>query len=102
MDQNYVTRQAAGPATLDDHVAALTAIIRACIAAAGGRIPFAEYMDLALYHPRYGYYSAGVVTLGRSGDFTTSPEVDPAFGALLAEFVRRCDVALDAPPRFLL
>ena len=84
------------------HVAALTAIIRARIAAAGGRIPFAEYMDLALYHPEYGYYSAGVVTLGRGGDFVTSPEVDPAFGALLAEFVRRCDVALDAPSRFLL
>ncbi len=83
-------------------VAALGAIIRAHIAAAGGRIPFADFMDLALYHPEYGYYSAGTVTLGRGGDFTTSPEVDPAFGALLAEFVRRCDAALDHPPAFLL
>src|SRR4051794_3914671 len=102
MDHNCVTRQAAGPATLDDHVAALTALIRERIATAGGRISFPEYMDLALYHPRYGYYSAGVVTLGRGGDFTTSPEVDPAFGALIATFVARCDAALDHPPAFLL
>ncbi|MDQ2808674.1 MAG: SAM-dependent methyltransferase [Chloroflexota bacterium] len=80
----------------------LIGIIRDRIGAAGGRIPFAEYMDLALYDPDYGYYSAGVVALGRGGDFTTSPEVDPAFGAALAVFARRCDAALDHPPRFLL
>ncbi len=80
----------------------LIGIIRDRIRAAGGRISFAEYMDLALYHPQYGYYSAGVVALGREGDFTTSPEVDPAFGAALAQFARRCDAALDSPARFLL
>ncbi len=80
----------------------ITAIIRDRIRAAGGRIPFADYMDLALYQPDYGYYSAGVVALGRGGDFTTSPEVDPAFGAALAQFARRCDAALDQPARFLL
>ena len=82
--------------------APLAAIIHSQIAAAGGRIPFAEYMDLALYHPDYGYYSAGTVALGRGGDFTTAPEVDPAFGALLATFVRRCDTALAQPAPFLL
>src|SRR4051794_10729601 len=76
--------------------------IRAEIRAAGGRIPFARYMDLALYDPDYGYYSAGVVALGRGGDFTTSPEVDPAFGACLAELAQRCDAALGRPDRFLL
>ena len=82
--------------------APLLDLIRAQIAAAGGRITFAEYMDLALYEPRYGYYSAGAVALGRGGDFTTSPEVDPAFGACLAEFAARCDAALDHPAHFLL
>lgn len=99
---HYATQQVDTPAGRADHVAALTALIRARVAAAGGRITFAEYMDLALYHPEYGYYSAGVVALGRGGDFTTSPEVDPAFGALLATFVARCDAALDYPPHFLL
>lgn len=80
----------------------LLPVIRERIAAAGGRITFAEYMDLALYHPAHGYYSAGTVTLGRGGDFTTSPEVDPAFGALLGAFARRCDAALGHPPVFLL
>src|SRR5207302_1752990 len=39
---------------------------------------------------------------GRGGDFTTAPEVDPAFGAALAEFARRCDAALEHPAAFLL
>jgi SAM-dependent MidA family methyltransferase len=80
----------------------LAALIRDDIAAAGGRITFARYMDLALYHPAFGYYSAGTVALGRGGDFTTSPEVDPAFGRALARFARRCDAALGQPERFLL
>jgi len=80
----------------------LATIIHDRIRAAGGRIPFADYMDLALYHPDYGYYSAGVVVLGRDGDFTTAPEVDPAFGAALAQFAQRCDAALDHPAHFLL
>jgi SAM-dependent MidA family methyltransferase len=90
-----MTNQHPDPSPLAD-------LIRARIRAAGGRISFAEYMDLALYQPDYGYYSAGVVTLGRGGDFVTSPEVDPAFGAALAEFVRRCDAALAHPPALLL
>jgi SAM-dependent MidA family methyltransferase len=33
----------------------LIAAIRAAIADAGGRIPFARYMELALAHPAHGY-----------------------------------------------
>ncbi len=83
-------------------VAALRAEIAGRIARAGGRIPFAEYMDLALYHPAYGYYSAGTVALGRGGDFVTSAEEGPGFGELLAVLVARADTALDHPPAFLL
>ena len=36
------------------------------------RITFAQYMDLALYHPQYGYYSSGQVAIGAEGDFFTS------------------------------
>ncbi len=48
-----------------------------------GPITFAEFMDVALYHPDGGYYTSGN-PVGASGDFYTSPSVHPAFGALLA------------------
>ena len=59
------------------------AAIRARIAAQGP-ITFATFMDLALYQPRHGYYSALRAPPGPRGDFFTSPETHPAFGALLA------------------
>ena len=47
--------------------------------AARGRITFAEFMDVALYHHAGGYYVSGE-RVGASGDFYTSPSVHPAFG----------------------
>ncbi len=54
------------------------------IAAAGGAISFARYMELALYAPGLGYYSAGSRKLGAGGDFTTAPELSPLFTRALA------------------
>ena len=48
-----------------------------------GPITFAEFMEVALYHPDGGYYTSGE-RVGAAGDFYTSPSVHPAFGALLA------------------
>ena len=48
------------------------------------RITFAEYMDLVLYHPEYGYYSSAVVDIGKKGDFFTSVALGKDFGELLA------------------
>ena len=48
-----------------------------------GPITFAEFMEVALYHPNGGYYTSGE-RVGATGDFYTSPSVHPAFGALLA------------------
>lgn len=48
-----------------------------------GPIPFAEVMDLALYDPAHGFYATGGAA-GRRGDFLTSPEVGPLFGAVIA------------------
>ena len=64
----------------------LVAAIRAEIARAGGRITFARFMDLALYHPRFGYYTGGAARIGRRGDFFTSVSVGPLFGKILAQF----------------
>ena len=48
-----------------------------------GPLPFDEVVELALYHPEHGFYSSGGEA-GRAGDFLTSPEVGPLFGAVLA------------------
>ncbi len=52
---------------------------------AGGWISFERYMDIALYAPGLGYYSAGAHKLGLGGDFTTAPEISRLFGACLAQ-----------------
>ncbi len=47
------------------------------------RITFAEYMDLALYHPQSGYYASSAARISESGDFLTSPHLAPDFGEML-------------------
>ena len=66
------------------HEARLRARIGSEIEAAGGAIPFARYMELALYAPGLGYYAAGAHKLGAGGDFVTAPELTPVFGRCLA------------------
>jgi SAM-dependent MidA family methyltransferase len=48
-----------------------------------GPITVADFMSLALYHPEHGYYTAAARRTGRTGDFFTSVDVGPMFGALL-------------------
>src|SRR5690625_1463686 len=55
-----------------------------------GFMPFDKWMDLALYAPGLGYYTAGSHKLGANagqGDFTTAPELSPLFGQTLAKQV---------------
>ena len=59
--------------------------VRAAIAAAGGAIGFDELVRLALYGP-HGFYT-GTGAAGRRGDFLTSPETGPLFGAVVARFL---------------
>lgn len=49
-----------------------------------GWITFERYMELALYEPGLGYYSAGSTKLGRGGDFITAPEISPLFSRCVA------------------
>jgi SAM-dependent MidA family methyltransferase len=67
-----------------EHGARLEARVREEIVRCGGWISFARYMQLALYEPGLGYYSAGARKLGAAGDFVTAPEVAPVFSRCLA------------------
>jgi SAM-dependent MidA family methyltransferase len=55
------------------------------IAARGGWIPFSRFMELVLYAPGLGYYSAGARKFGAAGDFVTAPEMSAFFGRALAQ-----------------
>ena len=69
------------------HGRSVVALIRERIIAAGGWIDFSEYMDLALYAPGFGYYSAGSRKFGAGGDFVTAPEISRLFGRCIARSV---------------
>jgi SAM-dependent MidA family methyltransferase len=71
----------------------LAKTIRDEIDAAGGCIPFSRYMELCLYSPGAGYYSAGQRKFGPGGDFVTAPEISPLFGRCMAH---SCAAVLEA------
>ncbi len=73
--------------------------ITAAIAAAGGAIPFSEYMRLALYGDG-GFYTTGGRAGRRGGDFITSPEVGPLFGTVVARALDAWWKELGSPSRF--
>ncbi|MDH3979528.1 MAG: SAM-dependent methyltransferase [Gammaproteobacteria bacterium] len=72
---------------------ALSAQICQAITDNGGAIPFSHFMELCLYAPGLGYYSAGLRKFGAGGDFVTAPEISPLFGACIA---RSCAAVLGA------
>ncbi len=49
-----------------------------------GPLTFREFMELALYHPQWGYYASSSQRIGKEGDFFTSVSVGSLFGRLLA------------------
>ncbi len=88
--------------TADAHAQHLSAqlhqLLCAEIAAAGGRLPFDAFMELALYAPGLGYYVAGAHKFGAGGDFITAPELSPLFGQCLAAQCAEVLQALTPPP----
>jgi len=65
--------------------------IRLAIINNGGSISFEQYMQMALYEPGLGYYSAGSSKFGEEGDFVTAPEISPLFSRCIA---RQCQQVL--------
>lgn len=52
--------------------------------AAGGSVPFLDYMDWALHDPEHGAYGSGRLEIGPGGDFATAPSLGEEFARLLA------------------
>jgi SAM-dependent MidA family methyltransferase len=66
-----------------------------------GPMPFARFMELALYDPEGGYYRAAAARPGRAGDFLTAPELHPIFGASIAVALEDVWVRLGRPAPFV-
>jgi SAM-dependent MidA family methyltransferase len=72
--------------------------------AASGPIPFARFMELALYHPQFGYYMRSTPPaherIGWRGDFYTSSDVHPILGQALAAQAEQMHRLLGLPHSF--
>ena len=67
-----------------------------------GAIPFARFMERALYEPGLGYYASSADRLGREGDYFTASHVGPAFGECVARQLDEMDAILGRPAPFAL
>ncbi|HEV7922900.1 MAG TPA: hypothetical protein VGR02_19105, partial [Thermoanaerobaculia bacterium] len=60
-----------------------------------GDLSFRDFVEVALYHPRFGYYSRAASPVGKEGDYVTSPTLSPVFaygfGKLVREFLGRVE-----------
>ncbi|MBQ9725222.1 MAG: SAM-dependent methyltransferase [Neisseriaceae bacterium] len=69
--------------------ATLTQQIQQKINTLGGFMPFVNYMNWALYAPKYGYYSGRNEKIGRYGDFATAPQLTDLFGKCLSQQIEQ-------------
>ncbi|CAH1905222.1 SAM-dependent methyltransferase, MidA family [Candidatus Nitrotoga sp. HW29] len=81
------------------HSDQLCALIHQDIARQGGWIPFSRFMELALYAPGMGYYSAGARKFGTAGDFVTAPEISSLFGRIMAR--QLIEIMAQSSPRII-
>ena len=65
-----------------------------------GPVTFAWFMEQALYHPQWGYYSSGRCQIGRRGDYFTNVSVGPLFGKMVAAQFGEMWKALGRPDGF--
>ncbi|MBI4745832.1 MAG: SAM-dependent methyltransferase [Deltaproteobacteria bacterium] len=63
-----------------------------------GRITFEEFMDTALYHPEYGYYTSKKARIGKEGDYYTNADVHRAFGVCIMRQIEEMKAILNHSP----
>lgn len=93
--QQLLNELPAPPPALLAHSAQLSTQIQARLDR-NGTLSFAEYMQMALYEPGLGYYSAGLEKFGEGGDFTTAPQISPLFAQCVARQCASVLAELDA------
>ncbi|HJQ36072.1 MAG TPA: SAM-dependent methyltransferase [Thermoanaerobaculia bacterium] len=63
-----------------------------------GPLSFRDFVEIALYHPEFGYYMQAEKPVGTGGDYVTAPTLSPVFsyaiGNLVREFMSRCEGAV--------
>ncbi|MCX7571469.1 SAM-dependent methyltransferase [Tumebacillus sp. DT12] len=67
-----------------------------------GPVPFVRFMEWALYHPEWGYYTRDSRKFGKEGDFYTSPGIHPVFAEMIADGIADKWRALGEPAAFTL
>jgi SAM-dependent MidA family methyltransferase len=67
----------------------------------GGPVPFQRFMEMALYHPEFGYYRRPQDPFGVHGDYYTAEQLQPVFGILIAERIRRLRDQMGSPEDFM-
>lgn len=72
------------PPSARDHQQKLLQFLDSTYQAQGEALSFADFMNIALYAPGLGYYSAGMHKFGHRGDFVTAPEISKLFSQCLA------------------
>ena len=65
-----------------------------------GAIPFHRFMEVALYHPEFGYYRRARDPFGRRGDYFTAEQIQPVFGILIAARIRQLREEMGNPADF--
>jgi len=65
-----------------------------------GLIPFERFMEVALYAPGCGYYTAPADPFGKAGDFYTAEQLQPVFGRLIAQYARARSAEMGEPSDF--
>jgi SAM-dependent MidA family methyltransferase len=65
-----------------------------------GPMPFARFMELALYHEQWGYYRRGRDPFGVGGDYFTNSQLQPVFGRLVAQQIDRWREEMGGPEDF--
>jgi SAM-dependent MidA family methyltransferase len=65
-----------------------------------GPVTMRRFMEVALYHPEHGYYRRPRDPFGKAGDFFTAEQIQPVFGILMAQCVRRLYREMGEPREF--
>src|ERR1700758_5449318 len=63
-----------------------------------GDLAFRDFMEVALYHPEFGYYARRAQRVGKTGDFVTSPALSPVFSFTLEKVIREFLSRIDDAP----